>query len=173
MARYAAFLRGVSPSNLKMPDLQRAFAAAGFRAVRTLLSSGNVVFEAEKQPPRTLARRAEAGMKTTLGRVFGTIVWSIDDLDQLLRSDPFAAFDLPAEAKRVVTFLREPAQVRGLPIEEKGARLLAVQGTVAFTAYVRHPSGPVFMTLIERTFGSDVTTRTWNTVAKCARAGRE
>jgi uncharacterized protein (DUF1697 family) len=46
MKRYAAFLRGVSPMNAKMPELRAAFEAAGFEDVRTLLSSGNVVFGA-------------------------------------------------------------------------------------------------------------------------------
>jgi hypothetical protein len=32
------------------------------------------------------------------------------------------------------------------------------------------PRGPVFMALIEKTFGTNVTTRTWNTVRKCAQA---
>jgi uncharacterized protein (DUF1697 family) len=40
MAQYVAFLRGVSPMNLKMPDLKRCFESAGFTSVRTLLSSG-------------------------------------------------------------------------------------------------------------------------------------
>lgn len=31
------------------------------------------------------------------------------------------------------------------------------------------PRGPVFMTLIEKSFGKEVTTRTWDTVAKVAR----
>src|SRR5258707_3906639 len=44
--RYAAFLRGVMPTNAKMPDLKRAFEAAGFTDVRTVLASGNVVFSA-------------------------------------------------------------------------------------------------------------------------------
>jgi len=30
MRRYAAFLRGVSPMNAKMPELKRCFEAAGF-----------------------------------------------------------------------------------------------------------------------------------------------
>ena len=46
MPRYAAFLRGVSPMNAKMPDLKAAFEAAGFTDVKTLLSSGNLVFTA-------------------------------------------------------------------------------------------------------------------------------
>ena len=43
MARYAAFLRGVMPTNCKMPQLKAAFEAAGFTDVKTLLGSGNVV----------------------------------------------------------------------------------------------------------------------------------
>ncbi|MDE2325144.1 MAG: DUF1697 domain-containing protein, partial [Betaproteobacteria bacterium] len=42
MPRYVAFLRGVSPMNARMPELKACFEAAGFGAVRTLLSSGNV-----------------------------------------------------------------------------------------------------------------------------------
>jgi hypothetical protein len=32
------------------------------------------------------------------------------------------------------------------------------------------PKGPVFMTFLERTFGKDITTRTLDTVRKCAMA---
>ena len=39
-----------------------------------------------------------------------------------------------------------------------------------FSAYVPGPRGPVFMTLIEKTFGTALTTRTWDTVRKCAAA---
>ncbi len=46
MPRHVAFLRGVSPTNARMPDVQRCFEAAGFTAVRTILASGNVAFDA-------------------------------------------------------------------------------------------------------------------------------
>ena len=39
-----------------------------------------------------------------------------------------------------------------------------------FSAYLPTPKGPVFMTLIQKTFGEDVTTRTWETVRKVASA---
>jgi len=48
------------------------------------------------------------------------------------------------------------------------ARLVAANGTEAFVLYEREDDGPVFMTLIEKTFGKDVTTRTWDTVLKVA-----
>ena len=44
--RYAAFLRGISPMNATMAGLRRAFEAAGFDDVSTVISSGNVVFGA-------------------------------------------------------------------------------------------------------------------------------
>lgn len=171
MPRYVAFLRGVSPSNAKMPDLKRAFEAAGFTDVKTLLSSGNVVFTSRASPEVALERKAEAAMTQTLGHAFGTIVRSTAALREMLDSDPYASFRLPADAKRVVTFLREsPAPTPRLPIDLDGARILAVRGHEAFTVYVPSPRGPVFMTLIEKTFGKDVTTRTWDTVRKCASA---
>jgi uncharacterized protein (DUF1697 family) len=167
--RYAAFLRGVNPMNLKMPDLKRAIEAAGFLKVKTVLSSGNVVFDAASASPAAIERRAEAAMQRSLGRTFPTLVRSIDALRELISADPYRALRVAPGAKRVVTFLRERPKVRiRLPVSQDGAHILAIRDAEAFSAYVRSPRGPVFMTLIERTLGKDVTTRTWDTVRKVA-----
>jgi len=169
--RYAALLRGVSPMNLKMPDLKRCFEAAGFTDVETLLSSGNAVFTARAASEAALERKAEKAMAKELGRTFHTIVRPASALREMLDANPYAAFRLPANAKRVITFLREPHETKlSLPLELHGARILAMSGREIFTAYVPSPRGPVFMTLIEKTFGTNVTTRTWDTVSKCAKA---
>lgn len=168
--RYAAFLRGVSPMNAKMPDLRKAFEAAGFEDVRTVLSSGNVVFGARAAPEARLERKAEAAMKKHLEKAFPTIVRPIEALRRMLAADPYADFRLAPRAKRVVTFLREKPKARlELPIELDGAHILRVVGAEVFSAYVPSPRGPVFMSLIEKTFGREVTTRTWDTVKKVAR----
>ena len=168
--RYAAFLRGVGPMNAKMPELKKAFEAAGFTDVKTLLSSGNVVFSARAATPAALQRKAEAAMLRHLGHAFLTIVRPINALRELVASDPFQAVRLGAAAKRIVTFLREPpaANLR-LPIERDGARILSARGGEVFSAYVPTPKGPVFMALLEKTFGKQQTTRTWDTVVKVAR----
>lgn len=170
MPRYVAFLRGVSPMNAKMPELKRAFEAAGFANVKTVLSSGNVVFDARSASVETLQRKAEKAMEAELDRGFIAIVRSVADLQALLEADPFARLRLPAGAKRVVTFLRGDPPAVELPEEVQGARILGVQGREVLTAYVPQPGNPVFMNLIEKTFGKELTTRTWDTVAKCARA---
>ena len=170
MGRYAAFLRGVMPMNCKMPDLKRAFEAAGFTDVKTILASGNVVFSAPKAADATLQNEAEAAMLDALGREFLTMVRPVDALRGLLAADPYKSFRLKPGSKRIVTFLRERAP-RGLklPIEREGLRICAVRGSDVFSAYVRNPKGPLFMKVLQETFGKDQTTRTWDTVAKVAR----
>lgn len=169
MPRYVAFLRGVSPMNAKMADLRLAFEGAGFTDVRTVLSSGNVVFTAPHTPERELGRQAEHAMTQHMGRAFPTIVRAVDALRVLVESDPFAAADLPAGGKRVVTFLEEPLPAgASLPIHANGVRIFATNGAEVFTVYVRNPRGPVFMTMLEKAFGTSVTTRSWETVKRCA-----
>ncbi len=168
MPRYVAFLRGVSPQNAKMPELKRCFEEAGFSEVGTVLSSGNVIFDAPLATERSLEQRAEAALQDLLGRSFYTIVRPAAALRALLETDPYADFGLPQDAKRVVSFLREPQEPRvALPLEADGARVLSLSGREVFTAYVPNAKGPVFMMLIEKAFGTEVTTRTWETVRKC------
>jgi uncharacterized protein (DUF1697 family) len=118
-----------------------------------------------------LKRCLEAAVKKHLGRTFLTIVRPVDALRALIEADPFRAFRLSSAHKRVVTFLRSdrPQAKLALPIELDGARILHAEGAEVFTAYEPGPRGPVFMTLIEKTFGQDLTTRTWDTVKKAAR----
>lgn len=98
-----------------------------------------------------------------------TIVRSISQLRQLLAADPYSHFRLSPKATRIVTFLREPRDAKiSLPIEREGARILCKKGGVIFGAYVSGSRGPVFMTLLEKTFGKKITTRTWETVEKVA-----
>jgi uncharacterized protein (DUF1697 family) len=171
MPRYVALLRGVSPMNAKMPELKRAFEQAGFTNVKTVISSGNVVFDARAASDATLQRRAEAAMQSALGRSFLTIVRPVAFLQGMLDKDPYQPFGVPPQAKRVVTFLRAtPARQLALPIESDGARILCMTEREVYTAYLPSDKGPVFMTLIEKAFGSDITTRTWETVRKCANA---
>jgi uncharacterized protein (DUF1697 family) len=151
--RYAAFLRGVMPTNAKMPELRRAFEQAGFTDVKTLLGSGNVLFGATGTSERALERRAEAAMEAHLGRTFTTFVRRVEALRGTLASDPFARFRLAPGSKRIVTFLRE-----------------AVEDREAFSVHLPgNPDGPVFMKLLEQTFGKVQTSRTWETVTKAAK----
>ncbi len=156
--------------NAKMPELKEAFESAGFTDVKTILASGNVAFNARAASEISLQQRAEAAMLERLGQAFLTIVRPVEALRDLLASDPYRPFRLDAAAKRIVTFLRakHPLKLK-LPIERDGARILLMKGREVLSAYLPSPKGPVFMALIEKALGKDVTTRTWDTVGKVAR----
>jgi uncharacterized protein (DUF1697 family) len=171
MPRYIALLRGVSPMNCKMPELKAAFESAGFSNVKTLLSSGNVAFDARAASESALERKAEAAMEQALGRSFYTIIRSQQHLVELLENDPYAGVGAATGPKRVVSFLRAaPPPGIALPPPISGAAIVGVRGREVFSAYEPSADGPVFMRLIEKTFGKDITTRTWDTVRKCAAA---
>jgi uncharacterized protein (DUF1697 family) len=158
------------PMNCKMPALKAAFEAAGFTDVKTVLGSGNVVFDARSSAESALEQRAETAMHETLGRAFFTIVRPITELRALLASDPYKRFKVSPKAKRIITFLRgRPKAKIALPLELDGARILLLDDREIFSAYLPTPKGPVFMSLIQKTFGKDQTTRTWDTIAKVAR----
>jgi uncharacterized protein (DUF1697 family) len=164
MPRFVAFLRGVMPTNCSMPALRACFEATGFENVKTVLASGNVVFDAPRASAATLEARIEAAMPEHLGRRFETFVRAVAVLDALLDDDPF-------DVKRVVTFLRAaPTTELELPIVKDGVRILQRIDTTVFTAYEPSPRGPVFMKMIEAAYGAHTTTRTWDTMRKCAAA---
>lgn len=156
--------------NAKNSHLREAFETAGFENVSTVLSSGNVVFDADHEEDAELETLIEAAVDERLGRSFLTIVRSQDHLRGVLESNPYAAHHVPDSAKRVITFLREARSNVETPLVEEGVHVVAVQGREVFTAYVPRPKGPIFMRLLEKQFGADQTTRTWNTVTKVARA---
>lgn len=168
MPRYVAFLRGVSPMNAKMPELKACFESIGFADVKTVLASGNVVFTSPIKSNSALIKAIESGMSEHLSRSFPVILRTTDHLLSLLQTDPYSEYQISPNAKRVVTFLNRPHPTAlCFPIELDGAQILAIHESEVFTAYIPSERGPVFMTLIEKTFGKNVTTRTLETVRKC------
>lgn len=92
-----------------------------------------------------LERKAEAAFRETLGRDFLTIIGSVDYLRAMIASDPYKKFKGPADAKRIVTFLRgKPRAKLEPPVEMHGARVLVLKDCEVFSDCVRTPKGPVF-----------------------------
>lgn len=170
MPRYVAFLRGVSPSNLKMPDLKKCFEKAGFTNIVTVLSSGNVVFDSSKKSEKALERDIEQAMEKNLKKVFPTIVRSQTDIVELLKLDPYKKIKIPSSTKKVMTFLKnQPEEIPNLPIKKDDVNIFLIEDRVVYSTYLPHPKGPVFMSLLQKTFGQSITTRTWDTVEKLSK----
>jgi len=158
------------PTNLKMTALKAAFEAAGFVDVKTVLASGNVLFSAPRQTTVKLAKKAEATLSAELGQTFPTFIEPVEELRALIEDNPWKRWKVPAAAKRVVTILRTvPRAAVELPVHHhEGVTIWGRDERRVFTTYLPG-HGPVFMALLQKTFGDDITTRTWDTLAKLTR----
>ena len=105
-----ALLRGINVggrNKVAMADLREAFETAGFRAVRTYIQSGNVLFESEAQAGPT-----EAGIEAMLERRFGVpllvVVRSYRQFRSVVERAPDGFGGQPGAYHSDVIFLKAP-----------------------------------------------------------------
>src|SRR5215217_5061750 len=103
MTRHVALLRGVNlgKRQVKSADLKAAFEAMGFGAVKTLLASGNVLFDAQSVDQKTI----ETALEDRFGFDIGTVLRTQDDICALIATDPFGGLVEDENTKLYVTFL--------------------------------------------------------------------
>ena len=107
MTTYVALLRGINlgaHNRLPMAKLRELVTALGGTDVRTLLQSGNVVFEHSRADPAGLAEELQALIAKECELTVPCVVREVEDLQRVVAANPFAeiAFD---PAKLVVVFL--------------------------------------------------------------------
>lgn len=171
MTRYAAFLRGVNlgKRTVKSADLKTVFEALGFAEVKTLLASGNVLFDSP--PDKNLQKKMEAALRQQFGFEVGTVLRSLDELGTMVESQPFGKLRESADIKLYVLLFAEP-----LP---KDLRLTGQPGDFdmvgqtqreLFVVAHRQPNGRYGegMLKLEKQLpkGTLVTTRNWNTILR-------
>jgi uncharacterized protein (DUF1697 family) len=174
MTAFVALLRGVNlgKRQVKSADLKQAFEAMGFAGAKTLLASGNVLFEAKSD--KGLKAKIEKSLDETFGFPVATVLRTQDELKALVRSDPFAGRTEDKITKLYVTFLDEPTAKTlpmpcGIPGDFEVVRL--TEREVCVLAFkvddVRYGTG---MEQIWKHFGKKSlwTSRNWNTVVKAA-----
>jgi len=175
--KFVAFLRGINVgghSVIKMEDLRKTFDSMGFGNVKTVLASGNVLFEAPGKKTATLVRDIQTGLAKSIGREVLAIVRPLEDLRKLADGRPFKGVDAEPGTRLFVTLVSEGAkQPRSPAISGKGFEVLSYSGGIICS--VLHEESGVgavqLMGAIEKEFGSNVTTRSWETIQKILKAG--
>jgi len=176
MARHVALLRSVNlgiHNKVSMSGLRDMMQLLGLSGGKTLLMTGNMVFEARKSAA-VLETLLECETALRLALKTDIHVRSASEWPVLVSENPFpeAARDNPTFL--TATVLRsapsKPA-VAALQKAIKGDERVAVVGR---TAYVVWPNGQgrskLTLPIIERHLGTRGTTRNWNTVLRVAEA---
>ena len=112
--RYAALLRAINVGGhtVKMKELCAMFEAMRLSNVRSVIASGNVLFETRASDAAVLESRIETALRKALGYDVETFLRTPEELDALVAHDPFAAKDPVLEGHRVhVHFTRSPLTV--------------------------------------------------------------
>lgn len=92
MPRYAAFLRGVnvgSHRRVSSKQLVELFEGAGLEEPATFRTSGNVVFDAGREPGARLAARIEKALEQALGYDVVVFVRSAAEIRSIAGHEPF------------------------------------------------------------------------------------
>jgi len=94
MTKYVVFLRGVNVGGrvVKMAELKACLEKAGFKNVKTLLQSGNVIFESDKKQS-ALKPEIEKLLTKTFNYPAKVWVISVNQLKTIVEANPFAGAD--------------------------------------------------------------------------------
>jgi uncharacterized protein (DUF1697 family) len=175
MTRYVALLRGIGPMNPNMRNekLRGVFEELDFENVQTVISSGNVVFDAPRQRLGALEARIEEAWPAKLGFRSTTIIRTRDEIVDLIAQDPFRNLVDTRETSFQATFLKNEHDVE-LELPYTSPRgdytIVAIADRVICSVLdLTGPHTPDLMRMLERTFGKQITTRTWKTVHRIAR----
>jgi uncharacterized protein (DUF1697 family) len=178
--RYVAFLRGVNVGGhkpVKMAELAASFTGLGLKNVRTVLASGNVLFDALPSSRNRLAARITDGFRRAFGFDAPVVIRTLEEIGRLLDSDPFGKLEIPARAQLYITFLADdaPTEVAQPDRSPSGnIRMIRVSaGEIASVVMISPGHGTTdLMNALDKQFGRMATTRNWNTVKKIQNQGQ-
>ena len=168
--RHVALLRGVNVGRAKrvaMADLRALVESLGYTGVRSLLNSGNVVFDAAV-PPIDAAQAIEEAMAQRLGVNARVFVFACHDVDQIIDDNPL--LHLATDHARLFAFLLAGESQRALAADL--CRQDWAPETVALgrhAVYVWCPQGlldSAVAAALGKRLGDGATSRNWNTMIK-------
>lgn len=150
MTTYVALLRGIMPMNPNMRNAKicAVFEGLGFKNVKAVIASGNIIFETTSKSIPNLESKIEKALEAQLGFFSTTIVRSKEELKTLVKKNPFKGVKDEKPNYLVVSFLKED------------------RGEIATVLNLDKGSTPDFMRDIEKKYNKQVTTRTWKTVGR-------
>lgn len=173
MTTCIALLRAVNVAGhnrVAMADLRSLLTGLGFGNPRSLLQSGNLVFESSPRAGPSLEAMLERAAREELGLDTQFLVRTAEAWDSIVAGNPFTDEARRDPARLLVMPLKDAPGARAVAALRRavtGRELVQVTGPDAYLVY---PDGigrsRMTAALIERHLGTAGTARNWNTVLK-------
>lgn len=169
-SQQVAFLRGINVGRAKrvaMADLRKLLGDLGFANVRTVLNSGNVVYDADRVAPAEAAARIEEALVLKLGVAARVTVLSARQFSELIAQNTLApvadaarllalVLNNPADVQRLAPLLQQPWQPEALALGQWAAYAWCPDGVLASKV----------LAALGAMLGDGVTSRNWATMHK-------
>jgi len=179
MTRYIAFLRAINVGGrfVKMERLRDLFTALGFTNVRSVIQSGNIVFDAPTDLLRLdIGRTIEERLAAELGYDVAAMVRTLAEVEGAMALDPFRDVDVTADTRLCVLFISRPLPAEAvLPLKSENGEiefLAATQGEVFAVVQqsAGRPGNPT--AFLEKKYRLKATARFYSAVAKIIESAR-
>ena len=171
---YVALLRGINVGGNKtvpMADLRGLLEELGYEDVQTVLQSGNAVFRAPKAEPG----RIESAIEDRFGFDVRVLMRTGAELAKVIDGNPFPEA-LKKDPKNLHVWFLEKSVKPKVDPEAIAPEKLAPGPKVLYVHFANGSGrSAIGKHVNEKTLGTAVTSRNWNTVTKLAEltAGRE
>lgn len=173
MMTLTGFLRGINVGGhhkVPMADLRDKLNELGCDNVRTLLNTGNFVFETKQTNIQELEHKIEDFLSQSFGFPIPVILRSQKEISDLVDENPFATINVHKDIRLYVSFLKTTPEIElTLPYlsEDKTYKIISVRNkTILSVLDLSTTNTPKGMDNLEKLFGKNITTRNWNTVKK-------
>jgi uncharacterized protein (DUF1697 family) len=168
VTRWVALLRAVNlggSSTLKMTDLRRICAEAGFANAHTYLASGNAIFEAPGSESAVKAKLEQA-LQASTGKAISVLVRKVPEMRAIVHDFPFHGV---AGNRGVVVFLdgRPPTTALGDATGADDEQIALGKREI----YVAYGKAGIGRSKLRIPAAKEGTARNLNTVRKLAEAG--
>jgi uncharacterized protein (DUF1697 family) len=169
--RHVALIRGINVGRAKrvaMADLRALVEGLGYRDVRTLLNSGNIVFTVPGESRAEAAPRIEKAMAARLGVSARVTVLTAAELAAAVHENPLGK--LARDPSRLlVTVLSKPAdraRLKSLAQQDWTPDVLAIGRRVAYLWCAEGLLESRLAAAVGRALGDAATSRNWATMTK-------
>ncbi|MER9555301.1 DUF1697 domain-containing protein [Mesorhizobium sp. M0323] len=174
MQTYVALLYSIvlgEGRRVVMSDLKAMAEGLGLNNPRTLVATGNLVFDAQETELAALEQRLEVTFAKTFGRHVDIIVRRADGWLRMAASNPFPAESAEAADQVAVRVMRAPVPAETAAALEayagKDEKLRIVGGDIWIVFSRETPSSRLLAAVSHKRLGIG-TSRNWNTVRRLA-----
>ncbi len=181
MTVYVSMLRAVNvggSSSIKMEALRAIYESLGLADVRTLLQSGNVLFQSGLTDRQQLVKRITQEIERQLDLKVEVILRTLEEVASIVERGPVLS-PRADRSKLVVMFLKsvpDPAAQAALKTWHKSKAMKELLELRGPEIYLYYPDGigrsKLTNAIIEGKLDTWGTARNWNTLTKLVETGR-